>query len=105
MTLAPLREPWSCSSQPNLLAATGQRRYAIKAAQAFAKRRPANEGSLHPSPDPAVRPNKESHPERARTPRESKDPQSANTSNRAAGNSPNPPEGNGEKAWAENIPP
>jgi hypothetical protein len=23
-------EPWSCSSQPNLLAATGQRRYAIK---------------------------------------------------------------------------
>src|SRR5580658_4677524 len=30
MTLAPLSEPWSCSSQPNLLAATGQRRYAIK---------------------------------------------------------------------------
>src|SRR5579863_9781870 len=34
MTLAPLSEPWSCSSQPNLLAATGQRRYAIKEMQA-----------------------------------------------------------------------
>ncbi len=30
MTLAPLGEPWSCLSQPNLLAATSQRRYAIK---------------------------------------------------------------------------
>jgi hypothetical protein len=30
MTLAPLSEPWSCLSQPNLLAATSQRRYAIK---------------------------------------------------------------------------
>ncbi|HET9407113.1 MAG TPA: hypothetical protein VFO39_07730, partial [Candidatus Sulfotelmatobacter sp.] len=27
-------EPWSCSSQPNLLAVTGQRRYAIKLGKA-----------------------------------------------------------------------
>ena len=78
-------------------------------AQAFAKRTPANEepapslprGPLHSS---AVS-KKESHPERARPSRESKDPHSANTSNRAAGNSPNPSEGNVEKPCAENIPP
>ncbi|HXM23412.1 MAG TPA: hypothetical protein VN948_19300 [Terriglobales bacterium] len=48
---------------------------------------------------------KESHPERARTSRESKDPHSANSGNGAAGNSPHLPEGNREKAWGENIPP
>jgi len=74
-------------------------------AQAFAKRRPANGASLHSPADPAVLPNTESHPERARTPRESRDPYSANTGNGAAGNSPNPSEGDHEKAWGENIPP
>jgi hypothetical protein len=39
-----------------------------EAAQAFAKRRPANEGSLHSPADRAVLPNKESHPEQARIP-------------------------------------
>src|SRR5208337_3141734 len=65
-----------------------------EAAQTFAKRRPANEGPLHSSPDPAVRPKKECHPERARTLRESKDPHPANSTNAAAGNSHNPSEGN-----------
>ena len=46
MTLAPLSEPWSCSSQPNLLAATGQRRYAIKAAESPAEPETPSEGSL-----------------------------------------------------------
>jgi hypothetical protein len=73
-------------------------------AQAFAKRTPADEGSLHPSPDPAV-PKKECHPERARPSRQSKDPHPANSANAAPGSSPHPPEGNGEKAWGENIPP
>jgi hypothetical protein len=78
-------------------------------AQAFAKRTPANEepapslprGPLHSS---AVS-KKESHPERARPSRESKDPHPANSANAAAGNSPNPSEGNVEKPCAENIPP
>jgi putative endonuclease len=34
----------------NLLAATGQRRYAIKEAQAFATRRPAEEGYMYTAP-------------------------------------------------------
>ena len=72
-----------------------------EAAQAFAKRRPANEGPLHSS---AV-PKKECHPERARTSRESKDPCPVKDANSAAENSPNPPNGNGEKARGENIPP
>ena len=47
----------------------------------------------------------ESHPERARTSRESKDPQSANSGNGAARNSPHLSEGNRETAWGENTPP
>jgi hypothetical protein len=42
--------------------------------------------------------NKNSHPERARTSRESKDPRAANSRNTPAGNSPNPSEGNREIA-------
>jgi hypothetical protein len=41
---------------------------------------------------------KPSHPERARTSRESKDPHAASSDNTLAGNSPNPSEGNREKA-------
>jgi hypothetical protein len=74
-------------------------------AQAFAKRRPANEGSLHSSADPVVPLNTECHPERARTSRESKDPHSANRGNGATGNSPQPPDGTRKPAASEKIPP
>jgi hypothetical protein len=47
----------------------------------------------------------ECHPEQARTSRESKDPQSANSGNGAEGNSPHPPRENDQKAWGEDIPP
>jgi len=73
-------------------------------AQAFAKRKPANEGSLHSPADRAVPPAKEGHPERARK-RESKDPHSANNSNETAGNSNHAPERSREKTGRENIPP
>jgi len=73
-------------------------------AQAFAKRRPANEGSLHSPADPAVLPNKKSHPERARK-RDSKDPETANGSNSSSGNSPNPLEKNCEEAISDKTPP
>jgi len=73
-------------------------------AQALAKRRPADEGPPHFPPDP-IPPNKETHLERARPSRESKDPHPANHATGAAGNFPNLSEGNREKAWGENIPP
>jgi hypothetical protein len=73
-------------------------------AQAFAKRRPANEGSLHPPAESAVPPPKAGHPERARQ-RESKDPHSASSSNETAGNSNHAPERAREKTRDENIPP
>ena len=82
-------------------------------AQAFAKRRPANEepapsvsrGSLHPPTDPAAPPDQKSHPEQARPSRESKDPDNANRGEAASGNSLNPPEGNRKKATSDNTPP
>jgi hypothetical protein len=82
-------------------------------AQAFAKRRPANEepapsvsrGSLHPPADPAAPPNQKSHPEQARPSRESKDPDNANRGEAASGNSLNPPGGNRKKATSDNTPP
>lgn len=49
--------------------------------------------------------NKKSHPERARPSRESKDPSPANSGNKPAGNSPNPSEGNREKASPDTTPP
>jgi len=81
-------------------------------AQAFAKRRPANEepapsvsrGSLHPPADEPAPPNKASHPERAPK-RESKDPDTANRCEAASGNSPNPPEGNRKKTTGDTTPP
>jgi len=73
-------------------------------AQAFAKRKPANEGSLHSPADHAVPPAKEGHPERARK-CESKDPDSANNSNETAGNSNHAPERAREKTGRENTPP
>jgi len=73
-------------------------------AQAFAKRRPANEGSLHSPLDPAVLPDQKSHPEQARK-RESKHPDTANRGEAASENSPNPPEGNRKKAMSDNTPP
>src|SRR5271166_1551240 len=63
-----------------------------------------DEGPLHFPSDP-VPPNKESHPERARPSRESKDTYPANHATGAAGNSPNLSEGDREKAWGQNIPP
>jgi hypothetical protein len=48
---------------------------------------------------------KECHPERARTLRESKDPDSANSGNGATGNSPHVSKANREKAWGQDIPP
>jgi hypothetical protein len=72
--------------------------------QAFAKRGPANEGSLHPSADPAASPDKKSHPEGARK-RDSKDPDTANRGDAASGTSLNPPEGNRKKTTTDNTPP
>jgi hypothetical protein len=57
------------------------------------------------APQPVVATKKESHPERARPLRESKDPQSANSGNGAAGNSPRMSGGNRETIWGEDIPP
>jgi hypothetical protein len=72
--------------------------------QAFAKRGPANEGSLHSPADPAVLSNQKSHPEGARK-RDSKDPDTANRGEAASGNSSNPPEGNRKKATCDKTPP
>jgi hypothetical protein len=67
----------------------------------------------HATPDAPVREtepasaafNKKSHPERARTSRESKDPRAANSANTPAGNSPNPSQGNREIASTDTTPP
>jgi hypothetical protein len=68
-------------------------------AQAFAKRRPANEGPLH---SPA---NAANHPDRARPSCESKDPDSASRGKAAAGNSSHPPERNHGEAKAQDVVP
>jgi type IV secretory pathway VirB10-like protein len=49
--------------------------------------------------------NKNGHPERARTSRESNDPRAANSRNTPAGNSPNPSEGNREIASTDTTSP
>src|SRR5580692_7888876 len=72
--------------------------------QAFAKRGPANEGSLHSPADPAVLSNQKSHPEGARK-RDSKDPDTANRGEAASGNSSNPPERNRKNATCDKTPP
>jgi hypothetical protein len=73
-------------------------------AQAFAKRRPANEGSLHSPADPAVLPSQE-RSSCASGPARVEGPHPANSGNCAAGNSHHPPDGSDQNAWGENLPP
>jgi hypothetical protein len=74
-------------------------------AHQYLSEHPELNADRHPDVVESAPPTEESHPERARTLRESKDPHSANRSNGASGNSPHLSKENRQKAWGQNIPP
>jgi len=96
----------NANSHPDAIAPQPEDNKARGDLQESAAQPPTQAASAQPQlPAFATAPKKESHPERARTLRESKDPHSANRGNGAPGTSPRSSEANRQKAWGENIPP